>query len=381
MKHLIFIALVLLLLMPTSAFAVVESPKPLEDDIIEELQNEFGKCDFSSWEAHTQGSLFENFSVSEMVAGFLSGNPDLASDNIFDKLSGVIKDTIKQSVGFMFAILAISLVTGLCNALIPDEKSSMREVTGFILSAMCLGIVVTAFSSAVGSATQSIQAVSVFAETTMPLTSVLLIASGATMTSGVVSPLMAVLSTTVIGIVKTVIMPLILMGCVLSVVSSISPKAQLKQLLALVKNLSKWSIGIVATVYTGMIVLKGLAAGSSDGLSINTTKYLIDKTVPVAGGFFSGTLDTTMACAQMVKTAAGLAAIVVVIIIISKTLLTIFCTNMTFRLTAAMCEPVSDERVPKLLVGVADMMSFLFAAVLVSGLMFIILFGLVITCV
>ncbi|NLB62275.1 MAG: hypothetical protein GX802_07685 [Clostridiales bacterium] len=108
---------------------------------------------------------------------------------------------------------------------------------------------------------------------------------------------------------------------------------------------------------------------------------MIDKTVPVAGGFFSGTLDTTMACAQMVKTAAGLAAIVVVIIIISKTLLTIFCTNMTFRLTAAMCEPVSDERVPKLLVGVADMMSFLFAAVLVSGLMFIILFGLVITCV
>ncbi|NLB62276.1 MAG: hypothetical protein GX802_07690, partial [Clostridiales bacterium] len=36
--------------------------------------------------------------------------------------------------------------------------------------------------------------------------------------------------------------------------------------------LSKWSIGIVATVYTGMIVLKGLAAGSYDGLSIKTTK-------------------------------------------------------------------------------------------------------------
>ena len=54
---------------------------------------------------------------------------------------------------------------------------------------------------------------------------------------------------------------------------------------------------------------------------------------------------------------------------------------MTFRLTAAMCEPISDERIPKLLTGVADMMSFLFAAVMVCGLMFIILFGIVVTCV
>ena len=41
---------------------------------------------------------------------------------------------------------------------------------------------------------------------------------------------------------------------------------------------------------------------------------------------------------------------------------------MTFRLTAAMCEPISDERIPKLLTGVADMMSFLFAVVMVCGL-------------
>lgn len=381
MKKVIAIAFVLLLLIPASAFAVSESPKPLDDDILEELHHEFGKYDFSSWEAHVNNDLFSNFSVKDMIDSFLSGNPDLAADNMLDKLSGILKITMKQSAGFMFAMLAISLVTGLCNAMIPDEKSSLREVAGFILSAMSLGLVIAIFSSAVNIAAKNIQAVSAFAEAAMPVTSVLLIASGANMTSGVVSPLMTILSTTVVGIIKTVIFPLILIGCVLSVVSSISPKSQLKQLLSLVKNLTKWSIGILATIYTGLIVLKGLAAANYDGLSIKTTKYLIDKTVPVAGGFFSGTIDTTLVCAQMVKSAAGLVAIVAVIIIISKTLLSIFCTNMTFRLTAAMCEPISDERIPKLLTGVADMMSFLFAAVMVCGLMFIILFGIVVTCV
>ena len=43
---------------------------------------------------------------------------------------------------------------------------------------------------------------------------------------------------------------------------------------------------LLATIYTGLIVLKILAAANYDGLSIKTTKYLIDKTVPVAGDSF-----------------------------------------------------------------------------------------------
>ncbi len=367
----LLLALLCLSLTRVTAFATA-------DDIEQTIEDELSKYDLSEWEDSLPDNnpLFGDSSAQELIEAYINGETPHQPDDILSGITDILRDILAQNVFLLLAIIAVAATSGLSNALMPQEKGDLRELSSFIILIMTAGVLTAVFSKACATAAQAIEGVADFSNVAAPVLALMLTATGSNATSGVISPLMAFLSSGVAGIINTVILPLILFGGTLLVISTLSKRIRLKNTVSLLKTLVKWSLGLLSTVYMGTLGIRGLVAASHDGLGIKTVKYIIDKGVPVAGGIVSGTMDTVLYCASIVKSAAGAAAQVIVFSIIAIPLLEILGTMLTLRLGAALSEPIGGEDMAKMLSGLADWVSYMFAVTAVVGAMLMITVGL-----
>lgn len=137
-------------------------------------------------------------------------------------------------------------------------------------------------------------------------------------------------------------------------------------------------MGLIFTLYIGITAITGLSISSTNGLSLRTAKFAVEKFVPIIGGAASGTIDTVLFCAQLVKNAAGVTAIIVSIGYAAVPLIELLGTMIVLRASAALCEPIADSRIVSMLKEVAESSKYLFAAMFGIILMFIITVGIIV---
>ena len=190
--------------------------------------------------------------------------------------------------------------------------------------------------------------------------------------------MMAFLSVTITGFFKSVILPLTVAGGTAVIVGGLTQRMGLAQLHKFIKSAVKWLTGAVSTIYFGIVALQGLSMGGSDSLALRAAKYTLDKSVPIVGGIASGTLETVLGSAVLIKNAVGAAVMLTVVGVAISPLLQIACAGLACKAMAALCAPLGgDGRIPKLLGDLSDVYNNLFAAVTAVALMFIISAGLV----
>lgn len=255
--------------------------------------------------------------------------------------------------------------------------SGVNEIAGFVCQCFAIGVAMVSFLSLADLARGAIERTSTFVELAFPALLTLLTAGGGIASAGIFQPAMTMLCSGVSVALQTVVLPVILMGGVFGMLNNITGKVQLGQFFNLSKTVAKWMIGLISTLYFGVTSLQGLTAASFDGVSIRTAKFALDKMVPIVGGMVSGTVDTVLGCAVLVKNAVGVAAILIAFGIVIVPLVRIGIGMLSFRLAAAVCEPIADARIPKMLASLADVLTYLFAAAASLSIMFMITVGLI----
>ena len=66
-----------------------------------------------------------------------------------------------------------------------------------------------------------------------------------------------------------------------------------------------WALGIVLTIFVGMLSLEGTLTSSVDGITAKTTKAVVTSTIPVAGKLVGETVDAVLGSANILKNAVG----------------------------------------------------------------------------
>lgn len=75
-----------------------------------------------------------------------------------------------------------------------------------------------------------------------------------------------------------------------NVICSISENIRLEKLSKFFSNVSLWTIGVVLTVFLGVLSLETSLSSSVDSLSVKTTQAAVSNFVPVVGKFFQTVL-------------------------------------------------------------------------------------------
>ena len=345
-----------------------------EDDTSLIIQQELGKYDFSSWDYRDdETSISARDVIEKLISGEESPKTAILSEIVFGRL----KNAIAGRLPLMIFLLCACIISALCSALIPEKDSGLYRMTEFLTCGVCAAAVSVAVIDIIKTSSQTIDTVCTFSQGAAPVLSLLLTASGRTATEAVFSPVMSALCASYSQMVKKVLLPLILSGYVFAIISALAGKEHSGKVLSFIKSCIKWAFGIITVIFTGALTVYGMGARAHDSVALKTAKYIADKAIPGAGGIISGTADTVIECISSVKTAAGAAFIIILVIMVSKTLIYIIGTSLCFRLSAALSDTLCPSGVSGLLSGAADITGFLFAAVFVVIILLIITVGMI----
>ncbi len=322
-------------------------------------------------------ALWGGAGLEELIGDYALGQGVFLGNTLQSGLTSLVKSVLPSMLPLLIALLAVAVITGFLRAMHDAGAAGLNDVAGFVCQCFAIVIALTGFISFASLATACIDQTTAFIELAFPVLTTLLTAAGGIVSSGIFQPAMAMLCSGVSVILQKVVVPVILVGGAMGVLNNITGRVQLGQLFNLSKTVAKWLIGLLFTLYFAITSLQGMAASAFDGVSIRTAKFAIDKLVPIVGGMVSGTVDTVLGCALLAKNAVGMAAIIISFAIVCMPLIQIAAGMLAFRLAAALCEPIGDPRLPKMLAALADVLTYLFAAAMSLSVMFIITVGLI----
>lgn len=342
MKRLLAVMLLFIIMLPAVALAE-------NDDVAAEVDAQLINTDVSAWEESFSllpdevKQLWGANSAKELVELFASDSVKNADESVLSKLGAMALASMKSAFAALTGVIAVALLTGVLNALAEGSGSGAAKDAAsfacFLVCAVSLSYLITKLTV---SATDTIDRLGRFIEVSTPVFAVLLGAAGGVTLSGMIQPLMGFLSAGVVRAFEQLVLPLIVAGGAVSIVCGLSDTIKLDKLIKLTKSIVKWVIGAVFSIYTGIVALEGMSAGSVDTLTMRTAKYALRESIPIVGGAVSGALENVIGSAAIIKNAAGAASMLIAVGIALSPLISIGGTSLALRAAAALTEPFSD---------------------------------------
>lgn len=176
-----------------------------------------------------------------------------------------------------------------------------------------------------------------------------------------VEPILLFLITFIGNFINGVIIPILLLSTGLGIISKISDRIQLDRLSKFFKSSIIWILGIILTLFVGVLSLEGSLSSSVDGITAKTTKAAVSSFIPVVGKILGDAVDTVIGCSSIFKNAIGTVGTIVIICICVTPIVKLAILMGMYYLCSAICQPIADEKIVKLLEQMGDTFKILLA--------------------
>lgn len=196
--------------------------------------------------------------------------------------------------------------------------------------------------------------------------------TGSITSAGVVQPVLLFLINFIGNMITTILLPLILIGTALGIISKVSNRVQIGKLSKYFKSSTVWILGVVLTLFVGILSLEGSLTSSVDGVTAKTAKAAVSNFIPVVGKILGDAVETVIGCSNILKNAVGLVGVIVVIGICIVPVIKLTILMATYYMASAICEPIADERIISLLGQIGDTFKILLAMLVSVSMMLII---------
>ncbi len=289
-------------------------------------------------------------------------------------LEGVIHlflGEILLNVRFMGKLLVLAVLSAFLKNLQGSfESQGVAWITqGVVLLAM-IGLILPGFTAAVNLARTVIQGMVDFILALIPLLLVLLSSLGSISAASLFHPLIIFSVHFFSSVINNVIFPLILFSAALALVNHFSPDLRLGKLADFFKDLSVWGLGLLMTLFVGIITLQGVAGTVTDAITLRTAKFLTGTFVPVVGKMLADSIETVASGSLLLKNGAGIAALVVLAVTIIFPLVKLFALVLIYKASAALVQVVGETSMGECLNTMGNCYTLVMASLVGVSLMF-----------
>ena len=133
-----------------------------------------------------------------------------------------------------------------------------------------------------------------------------------------------------------------------------------------------WVLGVILTLFVGIVSVEGTLSSSVDGITAKTAKAAVSSFIPVVGKILCDAIDTVIGCSSILKNATGIVGIVILIGIAVLPIVKLVVLMAIYYLGAALCQPIADGKIISLLEQIGDTFKTLLAIMCSISVMFII---------
>ncbi|HZK18839.1 MAG TPA: stage III sporulation protein AE [Clostridia bacterium] len=374
MQRILFVItmlLCILVLVPGNAFADLENDESLYSAFdLTELNTESIQNFIDGLDEEVK-SVVPALNFKEMIFLLATGELDLSVNDILNLvLSQFFKDVV-ANMSLMGKLVILAVICALLqNLSAAFERATTGKLTYSVVYLALITIAVSSFTMVLSTGSGAIDSMVGFLQLLMPLILTFLVGVGAVASTAIFHPVIFMAVSVTGTIVKNIVFPLIFFAAILSIISNLSEKFQVSSLAGLFKTVAMGFMGLLTTVFLGVLSIKGVAAAVADGVVIRTAKFATRSFVPVVGGMFSDALESVVSTSLLIKNALGLGGVIMIFFLALIPLLEILAVAFVYKLAGALIQPIGDPRLVDCLNTLGNSLLLVFAAVGTTCLLF-----------
>lgn len=343
-------------------------------DTSEILQSQQDSLNISSFlkevERYTS-SIYEDLDVSELFNSALTGSVN--NEKLFKSVLSLLGKEIKSSITVLGSIIVIIVIHSILKSISEGlENKSISQITYYVQYILIVTLIMTNFVQILDMIKDSIQNLVGFMDCLIPILMTLILTTGSIASVSMLQPILLFIITFIGNFINAIILPLVLVSTALGIVSKVSDRVQVDKLSKFFKSSVVWILGVVLTLFVGVVSVEGSLSSSVDGITAKTTKAAVSSFIPVVGKILGDAVDTVIGCSSILKNAVGIVGVIVIIGICIVPILKLTILMSIYYLGAALCQPIADEKIVKLLEQMGDTFKVLLAILCSVSAMFVI---------
>lgn len=340
-------------------------------DILQSQQDELNISSFIKEAQKYTESTFEEININELFTSAITGKID--NNTIFKSIINLIGKEVLDCTTVLGSILVIIVIHSILKSISEGlENKSISQITYYVQYILIVTLIMKNFADVLQMVKTSIQNLVGFMNSLVPLLITLMLTTGNFASAGILEPIILFLITFIGNFITTILLPFVLISTALAIVSKVSSKIQVDKLSKFFNSTVIWILGVVLTLFVGVISVEGSLSSTVDGITAKTTKAAVSNFIPVVGKILGDAVDTVIGCSNILKNAVGIVGVIVVISICVGPIIKLAILMGLYYLTGALCQPIADEKIVKLLEEMGNTFKMLLAIMCSVSVMLIV---------
>ena len=315
--------------------------------------------------------------LNEIANDMLNGK-ETDYNGIFIKILSLFsKDIVKALTGGI-TILIIVIIMGVISSMELESKSDVTKIAHLACFLVIATITISSFIEIITNFKDVVSTLTTIMQVISPFLMAILLATGAITSTGIIEPLLLFIASAIGFIINYIVVPFICISVAFNVISSMSQNLRLTKMSKLFNSTSLWIIGIIFTVFLGILSLETSLSSSVDTLAVKTTQAAVSNFVPVVGKFFSDSFETVVGATKIISKVGGTIGILAVILIAITPIIKILTVLIIYKILAALIEPIcDDENISKYISGFASTYQTILGILIGISILFVISTGII----
>ncbi len=365
MKKIILLIVLILLLQTNPVFA--ES----EEEIMETTKDKFDINQFIEDAESYTGEFLENTDLKQVLEQAIQGNID--NKVIYGNILKLFGKEINLSIGTLVSILVIVVIHGILKSITDElENNNISQIIYFVQYILIVTLIMSNFTEMIKLVKETAEDLVGFINVLLPLLLTLMLYTGSITTSTILEPIILFAINLISNAIKNLLIPVVFIIVVFSIISKISEKVQIEKLSKFLRTGVVWVLGIVLTLFVGVVSLEGTLSSSVDGITAKTAKAAVSSVIPVVGKVLGDVVDSVLGCGVILKNAVGLVGVIVIIGICIIPIIKIGILSIIYSLSSALIQPIADTKIVKLLEEMGGVFKILLGILCAISVMLII---------
>lgn len=362
-KKIIFLAIIILMVFPCKISAT--------EQIMESTKEMLGVSTFISESEKFSQEVFEDIDFSEVLNSAITGKID--NSTLAKKLLNILGKEIRNQLTLIGSIIVIIVIHSILKSVSDGlENEGISKVSYFVQYILIVTLIMKSFSEIVMNIKDTTQSLVGYSYSLIPLLISLMMFTGNLVSAGAVQPILLLMITFIGTFISNFLLPMVLIGTALGIISKISDKVQIDKLAKTFKSSTVWILGLVLTVFTGILSLESSLTGKVDGITTKATKAIVTNAIPVVGKILSDASETVLGSGIVLRNAVGLVGVIVIIGICAMPIIKLGVLTALYQILSAICEPIADKKIISIIEQMRDTFKVLLGMVSAISIMLII---------
>lgn len=317
--------------------------------------------------------VLPDLSISGITARIRRREPPIDWNALIRTTGGHFLREVRAGTAVAAQLLAIGVLFGLVRAFgSSGSNDSPVRVAAMVCQLALARLAAGAFIVGLTTATGIVRDLVSTMLALMPALAALVAASGSYATAGLFHPFMMWAVHFTGRLAADFVLPVLMTAGVIELVGHIAPVHRLSGVSSLLRQIGMGALGLALCLVLGISAVLGAAGMASDGVTLRSLKFAAGAFIPVIGKMFGDAAELVLSSSLLVKNAVGIAGAATLLLTALLPLAKLVALGLTFRVTAAIAQPLGIEELASCVTGVANsIVQFALTAAAVAVMFFL----------